>query len=166
MGYWWHPKYTCYWWSNQGKRENSFDYEQKEFLAQHLILSSTPLCLSQKILGLTSAKDMWEAVKLDATTKSSLQQVDILNHLQSALHQLMWKLTCSKWRNILKRWQNITNIQEWQAHQSWIPDSRYIRIWCWSFRDAACSRVVRESWFWWVQTCSVRLCYMSAVYMF
>jgi hypothetical protein len=58
------------------------DYKQKEFLAQHLILSSTSPCLSQKILNLTSAKDMWDAVKLDATMKSSLHQVNVLNQLQ------------------------------------------------------------------------------------
>ena len=59
------------------------DYEQKHYLAQHLILSSTSLCLSQKILNLTTAKEMWDAVKHDATEKSSLHQVDILNQLQT-----------------------------------------------------------------------------------
>jgi hypothetical protein len=66
----------------EAKEREILDYEQKEFLAQHLILFSTSSHLSRRILSLTSAKDMWDAVKLDATTKSSLHQVNILNQLQ------------------------------------------------------------------------------------
>jgi hypothetical protein len=44
----------------EAKERKILDYEQKESLAQHLILSSTSSCLSQKILSLTSAKDMWD----------------------------------------------------------------------------------------------------------
>jgi hypothetical protein len=47
----------------EAKERKILDYEQKEFLAQHLILFSTSSHLSQRILSLTSAKDMWDAVK-------------------------------------------------------------------------------------------------------
>jgi len=66
----------------EAREKKILEYEQKEFLAQHLILSSTSPHLSQKILNLTSAKEMWDAVKLDATTKSSLHQVDVLNQFK------------------------------------------------------------------------------------
>jgi hypothetical protein len=38
--------------------------------------------LSSKIKGLTAAKEMWDAVKLDVSTKSILQQINILEQLQ------------------------------------------------------------------------------------
>jgi len=56
----------------EAKEKKLLEYEQKQYLAQHLILSSTSLCLSQKILNLTTAKQTWDAVKHDATEKSSL----------------------------------------------------------------------------------------------
>jgi hypothetical protein len=65
----------------EAKEKKIQDFEQKEYLAQYFILSSTSPRLSQKLLNLTTAKDMWDAVKHDVTTKSSLHQVDILNQL-------------------------------------------------------------------------------------
>jgi hypothetical protein len=67
----------------EAKEKKVMDYEQREYLAQHLILSSTSPRLSQKILHHTTAKDMWNAVTIDATTKSSLHQIDVLNSLQT-----------------------------------------------------------------------------------
>jgi hypothetical protein len=67
----------------EAKEKKIQDFKQKEYLAQYFILSSTSPCLSQKLLNLTTAKDMWNAVKHDATTKSSLHQVNILNQLQT-----------------------------------------------------------------------------------
>jgi len=67
----------------EAREKKITEYEQKEYLAQHLILSSTSPRLSQKVLQMTTAKAMWDAVKLDATAKSSLHQVDILNKLQT-----------------------------------------------------------------------------------
>jgi hypothetical protein len=66
----------------EAKEKKIQDFEQKEYLAQYFILSSTSPHLSQKLLNLTMAKDMWDAVKHDATTKSPPHQVDILNQLQ------------------------------------------------------------------------------------
>jgi hypothetical protein len=49
----------------EAKEKRLMEYEQKEYLAQHLILSSTSPRLSQKILHLSMAQAMWDAVKLD-----------------------------------------------------------------------------------------------------
>jgi hypothetical protein len=59
------------------------DHERNEYLAQHLILSSTSPQLSSKILQPTTAKEMWDAVTLDATKKSTFHQVDVLTQLQT-----------------------------------------------------------------------------------
>src|SRR5271170_4092858 len=48
------------------------EYERREYLAQHVILSTTSTRLGSKIKNLTTAKEMWDAVKADATTKSTL----------------------------------------------------------------------------------------------
>jgi hypothetical protein len=67
----------------KARERRIMEYEQKEYLAQHLILSPTLPHLSQKLLQHTTAKTMWDDIKLDATTKSSLHQVNILNRLQT-----------------------------------------------------------------------------------
>ncbi|KII82684.1 hypothetical protein PLICRDRAFT_181167, partial [Plicaturopsis crispa FD-325 SS-3] len=67
----------------EAKEKKIADYEQRENMAQHLILSSTSSRLSNTLLKLTTAQAMWEEVKRDATTVSKLTQVDILNQLQN-----------------------------------------------------------------------------------
>jgi len=57
------------------------DFEKKEYLAQHIILSTTSMCLGARIKDLTSAKDMWEVVKADATMKSTLYILDAEDQL-------------------------------------------------------------------------------------
>ena len=48
------------------------DYNKCEYLAQHIILSTTSTCLSNKIKNLKTSHDTWDAVKADAMTKSTL----------------------------------------------------------------------------------------------
>jgi len=60
----------------ESKEMKLVDFEKKEYLAQHIILSTTSVHLGSKIKDLTSAKDMWEVVKADATTKSTLYLLD------------------------------------------------------------------------------------------
>jgi hypothetical protein len=56
-----------------GARETRVnDFDKCEYLAQHIILSTTSMQLSAKIKDLKSAKDMWEVVETDATSKSTL----------------------------------------------------------------------------------------------
>jgi hypothetical protein len=59
------------------------EYEKREYLARHLITSSTSPRLSQKLLKLANAKLMWDAVKIDATNKSILHQVDARTQLHN-----------------------------------------------------------------------------------
>src|SRR5271154_743150 len=57
------------------------EYEKREYLAQHIILSTTSTRLGAKIKDLTSAKDMWTIVEADATTKSTLYLIDAEDQL-------------------------------------------------------------------------------------
>ena len=54
-----------------------------EYLAQHVILSTTSTCLSSKIKNLKMPKKMWDMVKADATTKSTLFLLDAEDQLTS-----------------------------------------------------------------------------------
>jgi hypothetical protein len=59
------------------------EHERKEYLAQHVILSTTSTRLGSKIKNQTTSHEMWEAVKTDATTKSSLYLLDAEDQLSS-----------------------------------------------------------------------------------
>jgi hypothetical protein len=59
------------------------EYEKKEFLTQHIILSSTSPRLSGKIKNLKTATEMWAAIKSDTTTKSTLYIIDAEDELSS-----------------------------------------------------------------------------------
>ena len=48
------------------------NYDKREYLAQHIILSTTSTCLGNKIKNLKTSHDIWDAVKVDTTTKSTL----------------------------------------------------------------------------------------------
>ena len=59
------------------------EFEKREYLAQHILLSTTSTRLGSKIKDLTSAEDMWKLVKEDATKKSTLHLLDAEEQLQS-----------------------------------------------------------------------------------
>ena len=59
------------------------DYDKCEYLAQHVILSTTSTCLSNKIKNLKTSHDMWDVVKADATTMSTLFLLDAEDRLAS-----------------------------------------------------------------------------------
>ena len=59
------------------------DYDKQEYLAQHVILSMTSTHLSSKIKNLKMEKEMWDMVKADATTKSTLFLLDAKDQLTS-----------------------------------------------------------------------------------
>ena len=67
----------------EAREENIEAYEKKEYLAQHVILSTTSPRLGAKIKNMGTAKEMWEAVKSDATTKSTLYLIDAEDQLAS-----------------------------------------------------------------------------------
>ena len=59
------------------------DYNKREYLAQHVILSTTATHLSSKIKNLKTSHDMWDAIKVDAMTKSTLFLLDMEDQLAS-----------------------------------------------------------------------------------
>ena len=59
------------------------EFEKKEYLAQHIILSTTSIQLGAMIKDLDTAKAMWKIVKADATTKSTLYLLDAEDQLSS-----------------------------------------------------------------------------------
>ena len=64
------------------------EYEKREYLTQHVILSTTSTRLGSKIKDLETAKEMWDAIKNGATTKSMLYLIDAEDQLSSMkLHQ-------------------------------------------------------------------------------
>jgi hypothetical protein len=67
----------------EARETRIIDYEKCEYLAQHVILSTTSTHLSAKIKDLKMAKEMWDIVKTDATTKSTLYLLDAEDELTS-----------------------------------------------------------------------------------
>ena len=54
------------------KESKIADYEKKEYLVQHVILSTTSMWLGIKLKSLKTVKELWDIVKTDATLKSTL----------------------------------------------------------------------------------------------
>ena len=67
----------------EAREEKIEAYEKKEYLAQHVILSTTSPRIGVKIKNMKTVKEMWEAVKSDATTKSTLYLIDAEDQLMS-----------------------------------------------------------------------------------
>ena len=59
------------------------DYDKCKYLAQHVILSTTSTHLSNKIKNFKTSHDMWDVVKADAMTKSTLFLLDMEDQLTS-----------------------------------------------------------------------------------
>ena len=59
------------------------DFAKAASLAKHIILSMTSARIGMKIKTLTTAKEMWDEVKKDATAKSTLYLVDVEHQLES-----------------------------------------------------------------------------------
>ena len=67
----------------EAKESKIIDFEKREFLAQHILLSTTSTRLGARIKDLTTAEEMWKIVKEDATKKSTLHLLDAEEQLQS-----------------------------------------------------------------------------------
>src|ERR1700684_317074 len=65
------------------KEIRMIEFEKKEYLAQHIILSTTSIRLGAKIKDLDTAQAMWKIVKLDTTTKSTLYLLDAEDQLST-----------------------------------------------------------------------------------
>ena len=67
----------------EAKEAKVQEFEKCEYLAQHVILSTTSTCLGSKIKNLKTVKEMWDAVNANATMKSSLYLLDAEDQLAS-----------------------------------------------------------------------------------
>ena len=67
----------------EARETKIIDYDKREYLAQHVILSTTSTRLGNKIKNLKTSHDMWDAVKVDATMKSTLFLLDAEDQLAS-----------------------------------------------------------------------------------
>ena len=67
----------------EARETKIINYNKREYLAQQVILSTTSTHLGNKIKNLKTLHDMWDAVKADATTKSTLFLLDVEDQLAS-----------------------------------------------------------------------------------
>jgi hypothetical protein len=67
----------------EAKETRIIEFDKREYLAQHVILSTTSTRLGAKIKDVKSAKEMWDAMKADTTTKSTLYLLDAEDQLAS-----------------------------------------------------------------------------------
>ena len=67
----------------EARETKIIDYNKHKYLAQHVILSMTSTHLHNKIKNLKTLHDMWDAVKVDATTKRTLFLLNIEDQLAS-----------------------------------------------------------------------------------
>ena len=67
----------------EARETKIINYNKHEYLAQHIILSTTSTHLGNKIKNLKTSHDMWDVVKADATTKSTLFLLNMEDQLAS-----------------------------------------------------------------------------------
>jgi hypothetical protein len=67
----------------EAKESKIMEFEKKEYLARHILMSTTSTCLATKIKGFLTPEDMYKAVKDDATSKSTLFLLDAKDQLSS-----------------------------------------------------------------------------------
>ena len=67
----------------ESKETKIQEFKWKEYIAQHIKLSTTLTHLGPKIKNMRTVNKMWEAVKSDATMKSSLYLLDAEDQLAS-----------------------------------------------------------------------------------
>ena len=63
------------------KEKKMDEYEQKEYAAQHVMLTTVSPRLATLVKSM-STKDMWDTIRKDATKKSQLHKVDTRRRLQ------------------------------------------------------------------------------------
>ena len=67
----------------ESKESKIADFDKREYLAQHIILSTTSTRLGVKIKSLKIVEAMWDMVTADATKKSTLFILDAEDQLSS-----------------------------------------------------------------------------------
>jgi gag-polypeptide of LTR copia-type len=67
----------------EAKESKLIEFKKREYLAQHILLSTTSTCLRTKIKNLLTSEDMWEVIKDNAMLKSTLYLLDAEDQLSS-----------------------------------------------------------------------------------
>ena len=67
----------------ESKESKIIEYEKKEYLARHILLSMTSTRLGLKIKDLKTAEAMWKVIMEDAMSKSVLYLLDTEDQLAS-----------------------------------------------------------------------------------
>ena len=65
----------------EARETRIMDFNKREYLAQHIILSTTSTRLGSMIKNLNTASEMQEKVKMDATNKSTLYLINAEDQL-------------------------------------------------------------------------------------
>ena len=65
----------------ESKKTKILEFEKREYLAQHILMSMTSTWLGTKIKALPTAEDIWKVIKNDATMKSMLFILDAKDQL-------------------------------------------------------------------------------------
>jgi gag-polypeptide of LTR copia-type len=65
------------------KESKIIEFEKQKYLAHHILMSTTLTRLAMKIKGHSTAKDMWNTIKDNATSKSTLYLLDAEDQLSS-----------------------------------------------------------------------------------
>jgi gag-polypeptide of LTR copia-type len=65
------------------KESKIIKFEKREYLARHILMSTTSTHLGTKIKVLATTKDMWKVIKDDAMSKSTLYLLDAEDQLSS-----------------------------------------------------------------------------------
>ena len=67
----------------EAKESKIIEFKKREYLARHIILSTTLMHLGSKIKTLATVEAMWKVVNSDATSKSTLYLLDAEDQLSS-----------------------------------------------------------------------------------
>ena len=64
----------------EAKETKIMEFEKREYLVRHILLSTMSTHLGSKIKWLTTAEDMWKVVKDDTTSKTTQRRRSIVQH--------------------------------------------------------------------------------------
>ena len=67
----------------EAREQKIDDFDRKHYLAQHVLLLTISTRLGAKIKNMKTAEEMWNAIKTDATSKSTLFLIDAEDQLAS-----------------------------------------------------------------------------------
>jgi hypothetical protein len=104
----------------EAKERKLDDFDQREYMARHVILSTVSPRLASLIKSKTAA-EMWSTVKLDATSKSKMHEVDTKRQLQ--------ELRCDEGAEVKEHLTALVRLRdELEAMGASVSDSEFTTI--------------------------------------